>query len=549
MGVNDPNQPELTRTPSGATEQEDARLRPFPRSEWMRQVHQIRKQEFAYLRSLQKREANDGAEPTMAGFQAMTPSIGSVREDTLKKIDEIEARLNLLWVANHSKPGPLSRVPTPTPPSPQAQLPPMGLSTGPVSVLRPITAPGLFTQTMYDVEMPSSVLLVNTVDTHSTRLAPADSRPLFASAVKPALAPAAKVGLRDDRTLATAAALFANGENELAAQHLLRAVRAARAMSAESHNKAQSLQWLLGLLEIYRATGNQAQFDWSVLEYFDYWEGITPQWRNMAKLGNGTTTPNQQTPCQSTTLVSSNVNKARVWRCPSVLDRSAGRQWRAHWLANPHCAIDWTSLSAIDADAAADLVSFLQSTEQGPMQLVFFDTPNLLYVLEQSTPQGQAQVPRSLWGLRFRLLGLMHMRVAFDAAAADYCVTFIEDSPVWHPGQARFDGDAIATPLSSQLPDPEATDTPWRLTGHLLGANAIELPDQSLGQSPKTISISCAMLARMDDDATSQLLQWVQQAKVQQADVHFTNVSLLVGSAWTAIGMDAHARISLRDPG
>lgn len=536
--MSEAKQPETLRAAPAATELDDSRSQAFARTEWMRQVHQIRKQEFAYLRSVQKREASGDAEPTLAGFQAIAPSLGSVREDTLKKIDEIEARLNLLWVSNHSKPGPsgLSSALT----QPMAQT----LTTAPVSVLRPSTAPGLFTQVMYDAEMPSSVLLVNTVDTQATPSTPAQSLPSVEAISKPLPVSPQKAPVHYDGTLTTAAALFANGENDLAAQHLLRAIRA---IHAQGKPKAQSLPWVLGLLEIYRATGNQAQFDWSVLEYFDYWDGVTPQWRNAAKTSSGVLTLNRQVRTEPATFAASGMDQARVWRCPSVLNRGAARAWCEHWLGSRHCAIDWTSLSTIDADGAADLVVFLQSTEQGPTQLVFFDTPNLLYVLEQATPQGQAQVPRSLWELRFCLLGLMHMRAAFDAAAADFCLTYIENAPVWRPGRASFDGDVAATPAPTVAPDPATADTPWRLHGQVLGNQALGLPDQAWGREPQKITISCTTLVRMDDDAISQLLQWVRQAQMQKVDVQFADVSLLVAAAWAAAGLEAHARVTLRD--
>lgn len=530
--------PDRLRAASAAAELDEGRSEALARNEWMRQVHQIRKQEFAYLRSIQRREASDDTEPTLAGFQTVAPSLGSVREDTLKKIDEIEARLNLLWVSNHSKPVPTGSAASK--PAPLGQ----GLTTSPVSVLDPRTAPGLFTQTMYDAEMPSSVLLVDTVDTTVTPPHTVQALQMPEAVRSPPPVAARKVPPHHDGTLAVAAALFANGENDLAAQHLLRATRAS---NNRNEPKAQSRHWVLGLLEIYRATGNQAQFDWSVLEYFDYWDGVTPQWRSTAEAGLGTLALNGRTPNEPATFAASGMDQARVWRCPSVLNRGAARGWGAHWLESRHCAIDWTSLSTIDADGAATLVDFLQSAEQGPTQLVFFDTPNLLYVLEQATPQGQAQVPRSLWALRFCLLGLMHMRAAFDSAAADYCLTYIENAPVWRPGPAIFDGDAAALPTSATAPDPVAADTPWRLHGHVAGKHGLGLPDHAWGREPQSIVISCATLVRMDDDATSQLVQWVRHAKTQKVDVQFTDVSLLVAATWVTAGLEAHALVTLRD--
>lgn len=534
MSDANPNTPLPAASP--AAEDDDKRSQSPVRNEWMRQVHQIRKQEFAYLRSVQKREASGDGEPTLAGFQAKSPSLGSVREDTLKKIDEIEARLNLLWVSSQAS----TRSLAPKPASDAApdldrlkQAPPSAMQMG---------APSVFTQVMYDMAMPSSVLMVNTVDTAPAPIIqmPAAPEPVTLPKKELPTAPTQSVPLHADGVLSTVGALFALGETDLAAQHLLRAVR------SSGDRKVQARRWLLALLEIYRATGNQAQFDWTVLEYFDYWDGITPQWLSASAAGEAALRSGPKTPTQRFDFEASGLDHAVVWRCPSTLDRGAARELRSHWSSARHCALDWTSLSTIDADAAADLSTFFNTSEEGPSQLVFFDTPNLLYVLEQATPQGQAQVARSLWNLRFCFLGLMHMKAAFDAATGDFSLTFIENAPVWRPGKARFDGDALASPAAAA--DTVVPDTPWRLHGQVLGANGLELPEHPLDKKQETITIACGTLVRMDDAATSKLLQWVRRAAAQKTEVHFSDVSLLVAAVWAASGLHDHAQIHLREP-
>ena len=523
--------------PSPGVEDDDKPLKMPARSEWMRQVHQIRKQEFAYLRSVQQREASEGAEPTLAGFQTATPSLGTVREDTLKKIDEIEARLNLLWIAS----GPSRQALNLQGPS-KADKELVGFNPT-VHLSGPDASPRAITQVMYDEEMPSSVLLVNTVDSLPPQVNHSHTATQAAASAKPTLAttPLPTAPLQADGVLATVGSLFAHGENDLAAQHLLRAVR------SSGHTKAHARRWLRALLEIYRATGNQAQFDWSVLEYFDYWDGITPQWRNASTGDSPPRKPVPSTAAQPASFATSGMDQVAVWRCPSTLGRSAARDLKTHWRSSRHCALDWTSLSAIESEAAEDLSAFFNAADQGPTQLVFFDTPNLLYVLEQATPQGQAKIARSLWELRFCFLKLMHMRAAFDAATADFCLTYIENAPEWQPGRARFDGDAVATPVAVLSGDASGSDTPWRLHGEVLGAHRIELPEPDLGSQQKIITIACATLVRMDDAATGQLVQWIRTAVKRGAEVHFTDVSILVAAAWEAAGLNAHAQIYPRD--
>jgi ABC-type transporter Mla MlaB component len=208
--------------------------------------------------------------------------------------------------------------------------------------------------------------------------------------------------------------------------------------------------------------------------------------------------------------------------------------------------VDWTSLSTLDAAASAELVACFTQSQGAPSQLVFVDTPNLLYVLAQATPQGQPQVARSLWELRFCLLSLMQMRAAFDAAATDFCLTYLESAPVWKTSAIRFVGDAL---VPGKAPSAVPKNTPWQLSGHVLGATGLglaELAERSTQPASARIAIDCSALVRMDADAIAQLQRWLQSARLVQADVHLQDVGVLVGAAWASAGIEALAQVHLR---
>lgn len=497
------------------------------RTEWMRQVNLVRKQEFAYLRSVQKRQAGNVAEPTLAGLPARLPREGKVRGDTLKKIDEIEAQLDLLWVASHSK-----------------RVDPLQIDSKELSGAGATTqfstsfleSPGVLTQMMHHSEMPASVLLVQSLDDpteQATRAAVHDVAAEGSTATQ-ALQFTATAAEPPDEVLTKAAELFAAAEYELAVQHLTRSLRGNELRSAKA------LRRLLALLEIYRATGNQAQFDWSVLEYFDFWDSRTPQWQRPS------TSVHQASETRTTQATLQRPDTARqthtslFWRCPSVLTRSAADDLHEHWSQGGHCTIDWTSLSAIDTDAASQLTALFNTERGAPEQLIFIDTPNLLYVLEQSTPIGTSEVDRRLWLLRFCMLGLMGMRATFDTACTDYCLTYIEPAPAWQPSRIQFVGDMQGT---AHVAAASGANTPWSLHGHVLGETGLGL------QQPvdSSINVDCATLVRMDASATALLIQWLRQAAARGTQVQFNDVGLLVGAAWHAAGVDAFAQMHLRD--
>lgn len=492
-------------------------------AEWTRQVNLVRRQEFAYLRSVLKRDVSDASGRTLAGVPVRAPTAARGRGDTVKKIDEIEAQLNLLWHSTRSKLAEsgfnLGSTFSGLDHSQTATLTTKHRSTAPQDLAR--RPP----QTMRHTEIPDSELLVPAALTAASA-----AQELAPPPPEPPLTPS-------EATISRAATLFARADYELATQLLLRTLRT-------KGERSTQLPRLLALLEIYRATGNQTQFDWSVLEYFDYWDGHTPQWHPSTTKRASTDRGSLGAPVQNSGFASSGLDDGRVWRCPAVLNASAARKLCAHWRTNRHCGIDWTGLSTLAADASAELVACFTQAQGAPTQLIFVDTPNLLYVLEQATPQGQPQVARSLWDLRFCLLGLMQMRAAFDDTATDFCLTYIEPAPAWTNSKIHFIGDAlVSTPARSEAPN----NRPWQLSGHVVGETGLGLPELPVHPKPQRIAINCAPLVRMDADATAQLLQWLRDAKAQKAEVHLQDVGVLVGAAWASAGIGALAQIHRRD--
>ena len=495
------------------------------RTEWMRQVNHVRKQEFAYLRSVQKRQAGEVSEPTLAGLPTRAQRTGTVRGDTLKKIDEIEAQLDSLWVSSRGKPS-------------DSNFGASALVAGAntefsTSVL---AAPGVLTQMMHHSEMPASALLVQSLDAHAAKSALAATSGELSERAAIRFAPrGATTGAElPDEVLAKAAELFAQAQYELAEQHLTRSLR------GNEMRSEHALRRLLALLDIYRATGNQAQFDWSVLEYFDFWDGHTPQWRRHSS------TKAEAFASRDTLEIPKRLEKpnqptgTRFWRCPSVLNRVVAQELQTHWSQGGNCTIDWTSLSTIEADAAVQLTAVFKAEQASPAQLMFIDTPNLLYVLEQATPIGSPKINRHLWQLRFCLLALMGMRAAFDAACTDFCLTYIEPAPLWRPSTVHFIGDALAT--TPVMPEPPG-NSPWYLHGHVLGETGLGLAEPT----PGPLQVDCATLVRMDTSATALLLRWLRKAAARSSEVHFNDVGLLLGAAWHAAGVEALAHVHLRD--
>lgn len=504
-------------------------------AEWTRQVNLVRKQEFAYLRSVIKRDGGDASQLALAGTPVRALKTEKVRGETLKKIDEIEAQLELLWQASRGKRSNAEFASA----SDLAQAfllsDPPGETTD--SLLTALTATtGVLTQTLHHAEMPNSVLLAPTMESPSATSV--EPRPSWDRT------PVPKEPIFNDAALSAAATLFARADYALATQLLQRSTLHGMG------GRAAQLQRLLALLEIYRATGQQSAFDSLVLEHFDYWGGCTPQWSATPRVRGGTGQTHQPpADPDGSRFYASSGDDAQLWRCPAVLNTAAVRTLRAHWQAHGHCGVDWSALNTLDAAASAELIACFTQAQGAPKQLIFVDTSNLLQVLAQATPQGQPQVARSLWDLRFCLLTLMQMHTAFDAAATDFCLTYIEPAPVWKASEIQFIGDAPRPAPQTANTATTSKSKPWSLQGHVLGASGLGLPELPAQPAPQRITVACAALVRMDADAIAQLLQWLRRAKAQKADVHLQDVGVLVGAAWAAAGVDALAQVHLRDLG
>ncbi len=479
------------------------------RQDWMRQLAVVRKQEFAHLRNIQKREGGVNAEPTLAGVPVRLPKILGVRGDTVKKIDEIEAQIELLWslsrqIPTDSRFGPNTVLPGSTEAAPQSLI-------------------------------PDSALLVATLNFAATEQAtpPASSEKAPAKPTT-AISESSESG---EKVLSKAATLFANADYASAAELLLHALKPARKRSPESLRQA------MALLDIYRATHAQAQFDACVLQYFGYWNGSTPQWHVPSTAQGQDAKSSNAALDKAAQGTDGPRSDASVWRCPTELNLPAAQQLIAYWQAQPHCEVDWQCLVAIAPDAAARLANHLNAPQNLASKPMFWGTARLLDVLAQSTPQGDSQVQRSLWDLRFCLLELTHQQTAFDAAATDFCMTYLRQAPTWRP---------TATQIQCDLPAPSSAGESlscdgWQLQGHIFGAQALELPALPSPPHSGPIRINCASLLRMDAEASARLLDWLQDATAKKADIQLHNVSVLVGAAWEAAGVGAFARLHLQE--
>ncbi len=485
-----------------------------PDADRLRHMLLVRKQEFAYLRGVLQGEQGQNADNVMGGFPASNAKGARARDETLKKIAAVEAQLESQWVASHAK------------------RPADAPALRPTQVADPATTAGV-PQRPQDRPLalpPALPLMVERgVQWDQDGSADSSAAPRWDAIFELA---------GSDETLVAAAVLFAHGKFDQAVEQLL------EALMAKPAGEEQTLALALCLLEVLRAKGDRHRFDWAVLEYVEYWNGVTPQWRSDPVPEHSST--------QTTKLAQPNGQDdgmddplEALWRCPATWDAEV-TQTLLRDLEHRHSyAIDWAELRHITAGAAALASPAIAKLCDRPAHLVFFATSNLLAVLRSHTPQGRSLSDRSAWNLRFSMLQLAREHEEFECAALEYCMTYLETGPSWKPALGSFVGDEASPPVLATRVRQDSAAPVWQLQGEVLGSYGLGLPDPRQHPTQACIRIACHELVRMDGSSCSALLEWISSAQTQTGEIHFDGVSLLVAAFWSALGIDAQVRIHL----
>ena len=546
----------------------------------------VRKREFEMLRKIRRRERG------LEGETSMRPSFfvssmnysrpASEREQTLKKIDEIEEQMSKQWWqtkhGNSTRGAPLDigsgagGLPGRSAASKGAEL----QSTSPAySKTEPVN---LETMQAHASAASAKAAAPQAVEgglqgrTHSSPLEIRSSTEavslIFPPGAQPqapaehawtdqgisSFSPAKDYALEveevvHDPELEEAAILFANGDDAAAEAALVDAVSVGPRQSHEP-------TWLT-LFDYYRATGNQAKFDELSMDFAGRFDRSAPQWFSLPemlgiKMGAAAAAPA--------------IQKAYDWRAPVVM----GPQTIATMLAVLTKApqpwrIDWGQLRTIE-DAAVPLLQKTASEWVGsPVELHFMGVANLDKALLEGTSAGDSTDSQERWNLRLLMMRLMQRDDDFEGLALEFCVAFEVSPPAWERTQNKYkcldeaegEHDVMVghTIIDSMLMDdadrPEFGHSRMmagvELAGQIHGdASAVLAQLEARRQGHGILVVECGKLMRIDFSAAGNILNWVIEKKSDGVDVHFSNVHRLVAALFNALGISEQARVSLR---
>ena len=319
--------------------------------------------------------------------------------------------------------------------------------------------------------------------------------------------------------------------------------------------------WLV-LFDLYRATGQQQRFESLAVEYAQQFGWSAPQWYSLPKLVADAQVEEPLLHSATPTRGHGDVG----WLAPEQLDIEAVARLRSQTLQMPlPWVFDWHELRRIDAEAAMQLSMLFRQWAGQSLELRWISGERLFSVLQDSAPSGVRDADPAFWLTRLDALRLANRPDQFDEAAIDYCVTYEVSPPSWEPtrckvhisgsGQSTRQPDlSMVSDMSSGFMESALADEAGavevahvELSGQLIGDISATLAKvQTESDSAPIISVSCARLIRVDFIAAGDLLNWVLSKRNESRSVHFVDTHRLVALFFGAMGINEHAKVSVR---
>ncbi|MGE4329517.1 STAS domain-containing protein [Diaphorobacter sp.] len=547
----------------------------------------VRRREFDQLRKLRQSEALQGrrgedAAARTSFFQSSLTSPDD-RASTLRKIDEIEAQMSQQWWKAKGQPdsGP-AMVTAPVDPSTSPALAAPAQEVGPLAAPADAAAAQILAAGQ---PAPASAAIAAALASsglageHARAFAPtaplsvppavdevAAVKPLFdqawpadpqsqaqsqAQAPQPQTPGAVQVPqvtteleeFVHEPDLEEAAIRFAHGDYS-GAQSVLKEV-----LVQHQHDDPQQQHdiWMT-LFDLYRAIGQQDEFDVLAIEYAARFGRSAPLWFSLP----------EQLGLQSEKPATAVPQRELNWNAQPVLSLQSVAALQALLARSaPPWTLTWTRLTDIEPPAVTALAEQFEAWAERDVQLRFTGVHALQAVLQARTPSGDRSVDPQWWRLRMAVLRVMGLPDEFELVALDYCVTYEVSPPSWAPPLCGYSGDDGPRPAALQeMYDSElflsgfalsqpgvASEGPVPcLQGHIEGdATPVLEPLEAMMHPGIPLRVDCGRLVRMDFAAAGSVLNWAAAQQAQGHVVQFCDLHRLVAVFFNVVGVNEHA--------
>jgi len=486
-----------------------------------RRDDRIRRREFDYLRKVRAKSltAFPSTPPRPSVFQnssSFNPDVGD-RRITVRKIDAIEAQMSTQWAASKMAG---TQPPKPAPP-PTAQA----LPQQPVAVTAPPVVRELPPLEM-ELELDLDFTGLSTEEGSATLLSPLGT----------AVAAAASATLAEHPILQEAATCFAAGEDDAAEAALL------SVLESPDSGDAAAEACSAGLLDLYRATGQQADFDLVAIEYAQLFGRSAPEWFSVEEVA-----PTRADALDDSAPWATDGADPVGWTCPArlTLHETAALRETAGRASIP--VLHWDALTEVAPECIAPLRALFQAWAGSALELQFSGVDVLLRVLAQATAMEDRSVDTAWWNLRLEVLRTLNQPAVVEEVALDFCVTYEVSPPSWTPPRCNLVGASPVTAAhsaSALAPLEQVPESRLALSGVLEGDAAIALAHMlERAPSEDPLIVSCARLVRVDFVAAVSILNWITDVTATGRKVQFVRVPRLLAAYFDVVGISAQARV------
>ncbi|MCB1951327.1 MAG: STAS domain-containing protein [Zoogloeaceae bacterium] len=315
-----------------------------------------------------------------------------------------------------------------------------------------------------------------------------------------------------------AAVLYANGQNDLAAQVLSEFV------TGLTPGQGEPL-WLM-LIDLYKLTGKRAEFDERVIAYARSFEKSPPPW-------DGADTP-----------VAAGKTAAPAVALGAALTEQVGKQFervRDAAKKNGAVKIDLSRLRSADEAGCALLRTLISDLDAASVNIRLSGASTIANMLRGQVLAGRRE-NQQMWLLLLDMLQQTDDIDAFEEVALDYAITFEESPPSWEPNAVSEMASTTA-----ELVTAVQMDDGFVLEGDVLGTNADPVRQLAAFAAERSrVDVDCARLRRIDFVSAGAMFNVLAQLQAQGKLIVLKDVNAMVAALLRVMGIDQVARLQLR---
>lgn len=316
-----------------------------------------------------------------------------------------------------------------------------------------------------------------------------------------------------------AAVLYANGQNDLAAQVL------GEFVAGLTPGQGEPL-WLM-LIDLYKLTGKRAEFDERVIAYARSFEKSPPPWDVADAPAAGSTAPAAPAVALGTALTDQVAKQFdRV--------REAARKSGA-------VRIDLSRLRSADEVGCALLRTLISDLKSASVAIRLAGAGTVANMLRGQVMAGRRE-NQQMWLLLLDMLQQTDDIERFEEVALDYAITFEESPPSWEPKAV-----AELASTTAELVSAVQMDDGFVLEGEILGANAEAVRRLAAFAAERgRVDVDCSRLRRIDFVCAGALFNVLAQLQGQGKLIVLKDVNAMVAALLRVMGVDQVARLQLR---